>query len=341
VLSSASVPINFDYQWIPLAYDYHDASNNHLPNAAATADAAVDLKRFRPFWDGGIMSNTPLKELLQSHRTFWTNEIGNQVLKNNIWAIPRKIKHGPLNQRQDLVPNLDVYMINVWPNQIDGKYLPRDYDLTQARQNNITFGDKTKNDQLTAEIMTDYVSLVKRVREEALKNASTDKEKLDETFNNILNEFTNPNRVGQSLVLHEKMMDLMLGAFDVEKVLRVERGADKDSIFNMMLDFSDETIKMMMARGRHDALMHLIGHSIELITRFYSKEKERLVSLLEQAQEKIMDNYDGLHYNEALALVKEYVRERDLYLQRLEEPAKEEEKLYTWRKAARHLLRQR
>ena len=41
------------------------------------------------FWDGGILSNTPLRELLQSHRDYW-----------------HKI-------RREEVPELEIYIINV------------------------------------------------------------------------------------------------------------------------------------------------------------------------------------------------------------------------------------
>jgi predicted acylesterase/phospholipase RssA len=310
ILASASVPINFDYQWIPLECDYRNSLNEHH-------HLNFNNERYRPFWDGGIMSNTPLEELLKSHRRFWLDEIGQEVLRKNIWEIPAEIEHGPINSvGQVLVPNLDVYMINVWPKEIDGRYLPSDHDLTQARQNDITFGDKTQKDELVAELITDYVSMIRRIRKEAVQNA-VDKQKMDLELEKILNDFTNPNHTGESKLMYATNQDLMLGVFDVEKVLRVERRADKDAIFNMMLDFSTDTIRDMIAKGRQDALSQIISHSIELVGHSSQIEnKEMLLSFLKQAKEIIESGSDISTYSNALQKLKEFVIARDTGVQR-------------------------
>ena len=31
-----------------------------------------DLENYSRFWDGGVLSNTPLRELIQSHQDYWT-----------------------------------------------------------------------------------------------------------------------------------------------------------------------------------------------------------------------------------------------------------------------------
>ena len=305
ILASASVPINFDYQWIPLQYDYKNPLNNNC-------QLGPDIQKYRPFWDGGIMSNTPLEELLKAHRQFWMDQIGQEVIRENIWEIPIEVRHGPLNSKdQALVPNLDVYMINVWPREIDGRYLPRDYDLTQARQNNITFGDKTQKDELVSEMITDYVSMIKKSRMKAVANAK-DKQKMNQELDKILNESTNSNHTGESKLIYATNEDLMLGVFDVEKVLRVERGADKDAIFNMMLDFSTETIEHMIAKGRQDALLQIINHAIELVRRFSTQENgERLLLLLEEAKRITESGSDNSTYDDAIQKLKEFVTTRD------------------------------
>jgi hypothetical protein len=255
--------------------------------------------------------------LLKSHRRFWLDEIGQEVLRKNIWEIPAEIEHGPINSvGQVLVPNLDVYMINVWPKEIDGRYLPSDHDLTQARQNDITFGDKTQKDELVAELITDYVSMIRRIRKEAVQNA-VDKQKMDLELEKILNDFTNPNHTGESKLMYATNQDLMLGVFDVEKVLRVERRADKDAIFNMMLDFSTDTIRDMIAKGRQDALSQIISHSIELVGHSSQIEnKEMLLSFLKQAKEIIESGSDISTYSNALQKLKEFVIARDTGVQR-------------------------
>ena len=46
------------------------------------------------FWDGGIASNTPLRELIQAHKDYWQDVKG--VAK---------------------IPDLDVYIVDVWPTE--------------------------------------------------------------------------------------------------------------------------------------------------------------------------------------------------------------------------------
>lgn len=349
VLASASVPINFDYQWIPLEYNYDDLASNR-PQAPTT-----DNNRFRPFWDGGIMSNTPLSELLKAHRTFWMGRIGEQKLKEYLWFRSDHTMSGPLSsEEQDMVPNLDVYMINVWPDEIDSKYLPHDYDITQARQNDITFGDKTRADQEVAEDITDYGNLARRIREKVLNSkdeliksslkikASSAKDPkllkdlqdkvdllngLEQEIDKILDEACNDNRSSESRERYEKYGDLLLGQFDVEKVVRVERQADKNAIFNMMLDFTNETIVEMRAEGRHDALQTIIKNSIDLINHLLDqedddgdgkaiseKEKERLNKqlhnlrgILFEALNTLGESTEDKEYNEALSKLKDYL----------------------------------
>ena len=46
----------------------------------------------RNFWDGGILNNTPFRELIQSHQDYWKNVEG-----------------------RDKIPDLEVYIVNVQP----------------------------------------------------------------------------------------------------------------------------------------------------------------------------------------------------------------------------------
>ena len=34
------------------------------------------------FWDGGLLSNTPIRELLDAHKKFWEKKIGSENLEN-------------------------------------------------------------------------------------------------------------------------------------------------------------------------------------------------------------------------------------------------------------------
>ncbi len=50
----------------------------------------------RYFWDGGIASNTPLRELIQSHKDYWLDVKGK-------------------GKDDAIIPDLDVYIVDVWP----------------------------------------------------------------------------------------------------------------------------------------------------------------------------------------------------------------------------------
>ena len=56
----------------------------------------------REFWDGGILSNTPIREFSNTQR-IWEYKIGLKELKNSI-----------LNEANLAVPDLEIYLINLW-----------------------------------------------------------------------------------------------------------------------------------------------------------------------------------------------------------------------------------
>jgi NTE family protein len=60
------------------------------------------------------------------------------------------------------VPNLDVFIVNIWPSKIES--VPYDHDAVKSRKNDITFADKTDYDQKAAAIVTDYLELFEKTR---------------------------------------------------------------------------------------------------------------------------------------------------------------------------------
>ncbi len=86
VMASASIPLFYDYEII----------------------------QRHKFWDGGILSNTPLREVLQAHRDYWFKIIGKE-------------------KPESKVPDLEVYIIGLWPSSndddgLDRDVVPSDYD---------------------------------------------------------------------------------------------------------------------------------------------------------------------------------------------------------------------
>lgn len=90
--------------------------------ASGTLPGIYDPKKIgkRKFWDGGLLSNTPLRELLQSHRDYWVNVEG-----------------------KEKAPDLDVYLVNVHTPKIPIEAIPKYYDEVEDRTNDIIFGDRS------------------------------------------------------------------------------------------------------------------------------------------------------------------------------------------------------
>lgn len=326
VLASASVPLGYDYQQVP------------------TNDGKF---KSRAFWDGGILSNTPLREFLVRHYYYWTDRLDSnfwnnlQAWKNGDNTALEKLKQGKLYQNRwvapdldqvittitdddsqqgkqsDLIPNLDVYIVDLWPSLIKEELTPTAFDITKARMLDIMMGDKTHYDQIVTEAVTDYSNLAKKIRTTVKNSAFVDKDKvgsLMDEIDKILEEDTNANRSSEG---RSKFIELLAGQFDVDKVFRVKRAADINAIFNMMMDFSTETINNMWTQGRDDAIKEIIRHNSSMLSLNekiidketldkYQNELDDLQKLLRQACDSIMDVKSDTHYEDALEILEEY-----------------------------------
>ncbi len=198
IMASASFPLYFDYQMID----------------------------GRKFCDGGILSNTPLRELLQAHRDYWHKDIG-----------------------ADRVPNLEVYIIDVWPSV--EAVVPSDQDGIKERNNDITHSDKTEYDQKIAFLVTDYLNLFKKTKEIAKRHIKDQKEyeMFEKDVDGFLDTYTNntKKRTGEQ----KKYSDLVNGRFDLKRVVTIERKDDVDSISHKWADYTSETIDKLISEGEN------------------------------------------------------------------------------------------
>jgi hypothetical protein len=214
-MASGSVPINYAYTNI----DDVDMLKTLDNDGNATFD-----KTPRYFWDGGILSNTPLRELIQSHKDYWFRVVG----KENDDAI---------------VPDLEVYIVDVWPTKEEP--VPWDHDAVLDRKEDLLLNDKTDYDEKTANIVSDYISLVEKFIDLAQRHniqKSEIKDILSETTKRSKHR-TGPNR---------QYGDLINGRFDID-VHRIERKQNVElDINSKMLDYSTETIKQLMQDGYDD-----------------------------------------------------------------------------------------
>jgi NTE family protein len=188
------------------------------------------------FWDGGLLSNTPLREVLQAHRDYWYKTVG-------------KSKDG------SKVPDLEIYIVSVWPNAGDsGAQIPEDdYDAMKEKLYDIQLSDKTEYDEKVAVIVTDYIKIIDEIRETALRHLKSKEAK--EAFNKDLVDFLSKDASSKGRDNQpRKYKSLLQGRVSLTRdVTRIECKSDKDSISNKFFDLSKISIERLIDRGKLDA----------------------------------------------------------------------------------------
>ena len=203
VIASASVPINYSYT--PLEVESYNRQS------------ATYEKNMHYFWDGGIMSNTPLSQLVLLHRLYWLKVKG----------------------LRDTVPKLTIGIINVHP--VKQYAIPWDHDGVINRRDDITYSDRTEREQQVLLAVSDYVDLTR----ELIKIAK-DAGAKDEVINSLLDKNTLNHGIANKL---RKYSDMIVGQFEIEKVVRINRKNDEHTISNKIFDFSPKTIKLLRESG--------------------------------------------------------------------------------------------
>ena len=208
VIASASVPLNFGYT--PLEVEsYNDDTSRYEKN-------------IRYFWDGGIMSNTPLTQVVVLHRRYWLKRMG--------------FKH--------TVPRLNIGIINVHPTKQDT--IPWDRDGVINRREDITYSDRTYSDQQALLLVSDYVDLARELIKIAKDNGVK-----DDIINNVLNRKT----MNHGMAIRPRTYsDILEGQYEIGKIVRINRKNDEYTISNKIFDFSTKTIDQLRESGYSNTL---------------------------------------------------------------------------------------
>jgi predicted acylesterase/phospholipase RssA len=184
----------------------------------------------RQLWDGGYLSNTPLRELLTAHRNYWM-----EYLRKN---------RGNKNQPFIQAPELEVYIINLHP--LAPKDIPQDKDLIDDRESDILFHDRTTYDEQVAYAFTDFVDMTSELVELASSNG------LSKNVEEILEKKAKSiSRVGEYRFTTYR--DLFLGKPRISKVWRIDRLESTDATFGKITDFTPSTIRKLIESGQIDA----------------------------------------------------------------------------------------
>jgi len=183
----------------------------------------------RQLWDGGYLSNTPLRELLTAHKKYWMEYLRNDRSGDEL------ITH---------TPELEVYIINLHP--LTPKGIPQDKDLVDDRENDIFFHDRTSYDEQVAYAFTDFVNMTRDLIELARSNGLSNK--VDEILDRKAKTIA---RIGEYKFTTNR--DLFLGKPRISKVWRIDRLESSDATFGKVTDFTPSTIRNLIQAGQLDA----------------------------------------------------------------------------------------
>ncbi|HEU5120591.1 MAG TPA: hypothetical protein VFT71_06360, partial [Candidatus Nitrosocosmicus sp.] len=89
--------------------------------------------------------------------------------------------------------------------------------------------------------ISDYVDLARE-----LFKIAKDAGAKDDVINNLLNR--NSMNHGKT-IKPRKYLDMIVGQFEIEKVVRINRKNDENTISNKIFDFSPKTIKLLRESG--------------------------------------------------------------------------------------------
>jgi len=233
IIASASVPINYDYTTLEAEIGSETTAaekaistvveNKSIQNSINTSNN----KTTRYFWDGGLLSNTPLRELVHEHREYW--------LKTQ--------------EKKDDVPNLDLYIVDVHPSRNNDISLDRDGVIN--RNIDVAYHNRNLYDIKVANIVSDYIDLANKLIKFA-KERGIKKEDIDE---NVLNKLTkkSKSRSGEKRI-YKALLD---GRFRIDNVTHLERKNDINTISNKAFDFSSQTIKQLIEDGNKETDKYL------------------------------------------------------------------------------------
>jgi predicted acylesterase/phospholipase RssA len=242
VMASGCYPVNFDYSLLEVE-SYHDGPvNSHFSNGDAghaeqrrvgRGDISDSLhpdgdsdryyrKEIRNFWDGGMLTNTPLTQLVVLHRDYWYRIKG----------------------LKDRVPTLTIGVINVHPTRQEE--IPTDHDGVVSRNSDITFSDRSHKDEEVLLLVSDYVDLARDLIRMAKQAGAS-----EQVIADLLNQRTKYHGISWRPRLNREIIE---GRFDIEHIIRIERKNDENTISDKSFDFSSETIRRLLKEGYEDVM---------------------------------------------------------------------------------------
>jgi NTE family protein len=239
-----------------------------IASAAVPKNFAYEEINGRKYWDGGIASNTPLRELISEHTVFWKKKLRleseEETLTYTTWKDWKKSKQK--------IPAVEVCIVNLHPSKEAGAHVPLlyDYDMTKDRENDIRFHDKTEYDLKMGKVIDDYKDFVKQMTDLAIESIDKINESagkindkkyegdLKGYYNDKIRKFNNilehRSRTSKRKGEQRYYWHLLKHRFDLEEKVKIQREDDSHVISDKIFDFSYDTIDQLIKKGIDDAL---------------------------------------------------------------------------------------
>ena len=219
----------------PIVIEYNDGIKIQHVMASATLPEFYEYEEIsgHKFWDGGLLSNTPIRELIQAHKDFWEYKLDSKELENSI-----------LEEASFNVPDLEIYMVNLWHSD-DDDVAPSDPDGMTERLRDIKLHDQYYLKESI--LLTHYIHLIEKLIQLGIsKYNNNNNYELKNDINKILQ---NNTASIDTTEIPKKYLDIIKAQFKITKIESIERRDDPDTISAKDGDFTSETINKLIRDG--------------------------------------------------------------------------------------------
>jgi hypothetical protein len=217
----------------PIVIEYNDGIKIEHVMASATLPEFYEYEEIsgHKFWDGGLLSNTPIRELIQAHKDFWEYKLDTKELENSI-----------LEEASFNVPDLELYIVNLWHS--DDDVAPSDPDGMTDRLRDIKLHDQYYVKESI--LLTHYIHLIEKLIQLGISKYNNNNYELKKDINKILQNYTASIDTTE---IPKKYLDIIKSQFEITKIESIERRDDHDTISAKDGDFTSETINKLIRDG--------------------------------------------------------------------------------------------
>jgi predicted acylesterase/phospholipase RssA len=218
----------------PIVIEYNDGIKIQHVMASATLPEFYEYEEIsgHKFWDGGLLSNTPIRELIQAHKDFWEYKLDSKELENSI-----------LEEASFNVPDLELYMVNLWHSD-DDDVAPSDPDGMTERLRDIKLQDQYYVKESI--LQTHYIHLIEKLIQLGISKYNNNNYELKKDINKILQ---NNTASIDTTEVPKKYLDIIKAQFKITNIESIERRDDHDTISAKDGDFTSETINKLIRDG--------------------------------------------------------------------------------------------